>query len=175
MAADFRTRLASWEQFEFLRSQGLVEIVELRDGDTFELNGYRVRPFRLTEAYVYGFLIEGSALRLLVCPDETLGWRPTEDLAGVDVAILPMGISDPHPVTGERVIPEDHPVLESECSYRETLEIVERLQAKRVVLTHIEEPDGCSHDDLQRLAHDHRAQGRCIDFAFDTLAVDVSP
>ncbi|HSG82256.1 MAG TPA: hypothetical protein VLC48_08405 [Gemmatimonadota bacterium] len=40
-------------------------------------------------------------------------------------------------------------------------------------MTHIEEPDGLSPDDLQRLESDRRLKELRIRFAYDTQRVDV--
>ncbi len=47
------------------------------------------------------------------------------------------------------------------------------LGAERVVLSHIEEIDGLSHDDLLRFAERLRAEGRPVTFAHDGLVVEV--
>jgi phosphoribosyl 1,2-cyclic phosphate phosphodiesterase len=44
------------------------------------------------------------------------------------------------------------------------------LDSERVVLTHVEEMDGLSHDDLLRLA---KRLGRNVVFAYDTMLIDV--
>lgn len=173
VSADFRRRLGSWEHFEFLERHGLVRVVELGDGESFSLGDTLISPFRLHEDYVYGFLLKGGNKRVLICADETIGWQPGAEHRGVDLAVLPMGISEFHPLTGERQIPVGHPLLETECTYQETLEILDALEAKRTILTHMEEPDGCSYDDLLELEAELAAGGRGVTFAYDTMIVDV--
>lgn len=174
VVTDFRRTLGSWEHFGFLEKNGLIRIVELEDGESFNLGDTTVSPFRLHEDYVYGFLLDNGSKRILICPDETIAWRPSARHKGVDLAVLPMGTSEFHPLKGQRQIPRGHPVLKAECSYEETLEIIDALQAKRVILTHIEEPDGCSHDDLLQLEADLEAGGGKVSFAYDTMLIDVS-
>jgi hypothetical protein len=41
------------------------------------------------------------------------------------------------------------------------------------ILTHIEEQDGYSHDDLNTIAATLQDEGHRIEFAYDTLVVDV--
>lgn len=72
-----------------------------------------------------------------------------------------------------RRIHEENPVLQSESTFEQTLEIVEKLDARRTILTHVEEMDGLSHDDLQKIGNRLQDQGRNIEFAYDTLIVDV--
>lgn len=173
VALDFRQRLGSWDHLAFFEQTKLVRLIQLTDGDVVTLNTIQIRPFRLAEDYVYAFLFEGEDKRVLIVPDELFGWEPSDDVKGVDLAILPMGVVEFNPFTNERMIPENHPVLESEATFQQTLEVVKLLNAKRVVLTHIEEPDGLGYDDLQLLEEQLQADGLNVVFAYDTLVVDV--
>lgn len=173
VALDFRQRLGTWEHLAFLEQSKLIRLIQLTDGDAVTLNSTQIRPFRLAEDYVYAFLFAGEGKRVLVIPDELFGWQPTEDVKGVDLAILPMGVVEFDPFTKARIIPENHPVLKSEATFQQTLEVVKQLHAKRVVLTHIEEPDRLGYDDLRLLEEKLRSEGLNIDFAYDTLVIDV--
>jgi len=173
VAQDFRHRLGAWEQFMYLQRFGVVRVIELADGASVELNGVRIRPFRLAEDYVYAFIFETGAARVLVAPDELFGWDPPPDVRGVDLAVIPMGLPEFDPFTGERIIPADHPVLKSEATFRQTLDIVRALDAGRVIMTHIEEPSRLSYDDLLRLEEALKDDGFNITFAYDTLLVEV--
>jgi len=167
VAADARTYLGTWDHLAFLEHVGVVRLHELRDGETVELDGVVVTPFRLAEDYVYAFLLEGDGRRVLLCMDELNGWTPPE-LGRLDLAVLPMGVLELDPRTGERLIPADNPVLEAEATFAETLEIVRRLDAARVVLSHVEEMDTVSHDDLREIG-----EREGVEFAHDTMQLPV--
>ena len=169
VAADFRER-GIREHFDFLEERGWVRVRELADGDTVELGGVTIRPFRLYEDYVYAFELADGAKRLLVAMDELHGWEPPPELRGADLVVMPSGLHEHDPFTGERRIHEDHPVLGHEATFVQTLGMVDALEARRVVLTHVEEIDGLGHDDLARLAAE---VGRSITFAYDTMTVEV--
>ncbi len=173
VAADFRERLGSWENFEFLAAQNLVRMHVLQDGEAFTLGKTRILPVRLAADYVYAFLLEEEGKRVLIAPDELVGWDPPQTVRGLDLAVLPMGVPEFDPFTGAHMVPAEHPVLQVEATWAGTLEIARKLQAKRVIMTHIEEPFGLSHDDLQRLGAKLQADGFNIDFAFDTLQVEA--
>lgn len=170
VAADFRTWLGLWDHFEFMAANGWVELVELSDGDEVEIDGWTFRPFRLAEDYVYAFVVEGEGKRVLLAPDETNGWEPPADVRGVDLAVIPMGICEHDPLTGVRRIDAEHPALRFEATFEETVAIVERLDARRVVLAHVEEIDGLSHDDLAEVAARH---GGGFEFAHDGMVLEV--
>ena len=173
VAQDFRTFLATWEHLALFVKRGIVELVELRDGDAVTLGKTTIRPFRLHERYVYGFLLEEDGRRALIVPDELYQWEPIPEALGVDLAVLPMGVAEFDPFTGERRIPKDHPALKSEAPFRDTLAILRRLSPGRTVLTHIEEPDELSYDDGRLLEETLRREGRDVTFAYDTLLIDV--
>ena len=105
--------------------------------------------------------------------DELDGWDPPEEAQGVDLAVVPKGLAEFNPLTGERNMPADHAALEVEATFDETLDIVRKLNARRVVMTHIEESDALGHDDLGQLADRLRADGLNITFAFDTQIIEV--
>jgi phosphoribosyl 1,2-cyclic phosphate phosphodiesterase len=170
VAVDFRRYLGGWEHLEFMAGRGWVRVHVLADGETVEVGGVPVRPFRVAEDYVYAFELSADGRRLLVAPDELNGWTPPQELCGVDLAVLPMGVCEHDPFTGERRIHAEHPVLRYEATFEETLAIVDALGAERVILSHLEEIDGLTYEDLLRL---ERRVGRRVTFAFDGLRVAV--
>jgi phosphoribosyl 1,2-cyclic phosphate phosphodiesterase len=170
---DFRQWLGLWESFSYMQGHGFVRVLELADGEVVEINGFTIRPFRLAEDYVYAFLFEDDGRRVLIAPDETFGWTPPEWLGPLDLAVLPMGLVDVDPFSGERRIASEHPILREEATYAQTLEMVAALRAERVILTHIEEANGLSHDDLLELQRRLQAEGLPVEFAHDTMVVEV--
>jgi phosphoribosyl 1,2-cyclic phosphate phosphodiesterase len=173
VAQDFRTYLGAWEQFMYLQRFGVVQVIELTDGDIVTRGETQIRPFRLAEDYVYAFLFEQDGTRVLIAPDELFGWEPPAEVRGVDLAVIPMGLTRIHPLTGAQVIPDNHPVLKAEATFSQTLDIVRKLDAKRVIMTHIEEAVRLSYDDLLRLEAKLHADGYPITFAYDTMLVEV--
>lgn len=173
VAADFGRWLGLQAHFDFLSQQGYTRVHTIPDGETITLGEVCIRPFRLAASYVYAFIFEERGRRVLIVPDELVGWEPPEFTRGVDLAILPMGVIEHDPLSGERRIPADHPVLEIEATFAQTLAMLEAIAPERAILTHIEEQDGYSHDDLVEIAAALRAQGRQVEFAYDTLSVDV--
>lgn len=173
VAEDFRHHLGSWEQFEYMASRNMVRLRVLEDGETFTLNGVTVLPFRVAEPYVYAFLLEAAGVRLLIAPDELVGWTPPSFVRGLDLAVLPMGVPEFNPFTGERVVHADHPVLTFEATYLDTLEMVRTLDAKQVIFTHLEEVFQMNYDDYESLGEKLRNEGYPIKFAYDTLTVEL--
>ncbi len=173
VARDHRKWLGGMAHLEFMRDRGWIRIHELQDGETVTIGETRIRPFRLAESYVYAFELSEQGRRLLLAMDELNGWIPPDEVKGCDLAVLPMGICEHHPLTEERMIDAAHPVLQYEATFAETVEIVDRLAAERVVLHHIEEMDELTYDDLCLVEANLQARGRAVTFAWDGLTVDV--
>ncbi len=170
VAADFRTYLGGMEHLEFMQQRGWIRIHELRDGESVLVGDVEIRPFRLAEDYVYAFELVERKRRLLLAMDELNGWVPPTELRGADLAVLPMGICEYDPFSGERRLHADHPVLRYEATFSETLEIVDQLAAQRIVLSHVEEVDELGYDDLVRLPG---VLGRELTFAYDGFVAEV--
>ena len=174
VARDFEAgRLGLNEHFTFMAKQGTVELHILEEGEEVVINGVRVTPIAVAESYVYAFLLENGTERVLIAMDELVGWEPPDIVRGCDLAVIPTGVFEFDFFTGERRIPADHPVLKSEATFRETLEIARQIAPSRLVFTHIEEPDGNSVEKLQRIASAIRdKEGWDVTFAFDTMVVE---
>jgi phosphoribosyl 1,2-cyclic phosphate phosphodiesterase len=175
VARDFGRMLGGREPLAFLEQRlGVVRVHELRDGETIDLDGASVLPFRLAEDYVYGLELSAGGRRVLVVADELNGWSVPDELRGVDLAVLPMGICEHDPFTGERRIAAEHPILRVEATFADTLGVVRELDAGRVYLSHVEEPDRLSYDDLLRLEQVLvEREGLDVRFAYDGLVIDV--
>jgi phosphoribosyl 1,2-cyclic phosphate phosphodiesterase len=173
VAEDMRVYLGAWEHLAFMEARGWVRVHVVPDGDVVTIGGVEVRPFRLTEDYVYAFELRDAGRRLLVAPDELNGWSPPDEVRGCQLAVLPMGICEHDPLTGERLIHPEHPILRVEATFPETLEIVDALAADAVVLTHIEEMDGLTLDRLESVERRLRDEGRNLVFAWDGLELEV--
>lgn len=173
VAIDFRRTLGTMDHLAFLEHQGVIRIIELRDGEQVTVGDVRVTPFRLAETYVYAFLVEDETRRVLIAPDELHNWSPPAHLRGLDLAVLPMGIVEIDPFTRERRLEATHPLLAEEATFSQTVEMARALDARQIVFSHIEESDGLSHDDLGLLAERLRADGLPATFAYDTMCIDI--
>lgn len=173
VAVDFARFLGLQENMEYLQLMGAVKLHTLDEGQVVTLGNYQVTPFAVAESYVYAFLFEGEGKRVLIAPDELVGWQPPAFVKGVDLVILPMGIHEYDPFSGERRIPAEHPVLQTEATFRQTLAMLEQMQPKEVIMTHIEEVDGLAYDDYLRLEPKLQEDGYPVRFAFDTMVAEV--
>ncbi len=149
---DFETHYGLADQFRFLERQGTVKIQLLAENATFDLDGTRISVIPLDAENAHAFLFEGDGKRVLIAMDETHRWSPSTALGPLDLAVLPVGVFEHHPYSGERLIPEEFckpPVRKAR--YETTLELLQKLAPRRAVLAHVEEMDRLSHDELMRL------------------------
>jgi phosphoribosyl 1,2-cyclic phosphate phosphodiesterase len=146
--ADFEANYGLADQFRFLERQGTVALKRLADDEAVTLGGFTITPVPLEAENAFAFLFEGEDRRALVAMDETHGWTPAA-LGPLDLAVLPIGVFEHHPFSGARMIPEEFCKLPvRKTRYQQALEQVRALAPRRAVLSHIEEMDGVSHDEL---------------------------
>jgi phosphoribosyl 1,2-cyclic phosphate phosphodiesterase len=173
VAVDFERFLGLQENLAYMQHMGALNLHTLTEGESVTLGNYQVTPFQVAETYVYAFMFAGEGRRILIAPDELVGWQPPEFVQGVDLVILPMGINEFDVWTGERRIPAEHPVLQTEATFRQTLAMLQQMQPKQAIMTHIEEPDGLGYDDYVRLEAKMQREGYPLKFAYDTMVVAV--
>ncbi|MFK7800784.1 MAG: MBL fold metallo-hydrolase [Anaerolineae bacterium] len=179
VAIDAQQWLGIWDSLMYHRDELKVinvHVLEDRDRPVFDDgNGGQVAmtPFRLHEDYVYGFNVETGGKRLVHVADEMYNWEPADELKNPDLAILPAGLFEFHPVTGERIMQANHPLLKREATFRQTLEIVDKLGATETWITHLEEAFDMTPEILAQVETKLQAEGKNIRFAYDTLKIEL--
>jgi len=166
--SDFEAHYGLADQFRFMEGQGTVKVVLVPEMGSFRVGDTTVTAVPLDAENAHAFLFERGGKRVLIAMDETHGWVPP-DLGPLDLALLPVGVFEHHPYTGERLIPEEFcrpPVKKTR--YGTALEQARALGAARTILSHVEEMDRLSHDELLRLG---AADG--WEPAWDGLVVDT--
>ncbi|GAB4571435.1 MAG: hypothetical protein Kow0077_08050 [Anaerolineae bacterium] len=174
---DFAQFHSLWERVEYYERMGVLAPHVLADDEPFTLNGVTVEPYRLPDPSVqaYAYILTEGAARVLIAPDELFGWVPDPALGHFNLVVMQTGLFDVHPLTGERLIPAEHPVLQREATFEQTLEMARALDADRILLTHLYAHEVGSYDDLmkvqRKISEEDPALGRRVMFAFDRLAV----
>ncbi|MFT5194888.1 MAG: phosphoribosyl 1,2-cyclic phosphate phosphodiesterase [Cellvibrionaceae bacterium] len=179
VAVDARQWLAIWDSLMY--HQNVLKVVKvhvLQDGEQpvfkdANNNDVAITPFRLHEDYVYGFQIETGDKRVVHVADEMYNWEPAAELKNPDLAILPAGLFEFHPLTGDRIMQANHPLLTNEATFRQTLAIAENLGAAETIITHLEEAFDMTPETLAQVEAKLKAEGKNIRFAFDQLKVEI--
>lgn len=170
---DLQRTLGTWEHLLYFDNMDLIRLIELTNDEPILLGNTTIQPFALAADYVYAFIFMEDDKRVLIVPDEMVGWTPPETAQSVDLAVVPMGLTELDLLTGERRLPHNHPALKTEAGFSQTLEIIKNLNAKTVIISHIEEFNGLSYDDLKTIERQLQDGGLNISFAYDSLVIDV--
>lgn len=171
---DMKKMLGSWSHLEYMQSLGIVKLHVIASGESVQVDGHTITPMALAEEYVFAYLIEKNGQRAWVAMDELVGWSPDESVADLDLAILPSGVCEFHPLKGERRIPADEPVLKSEMRFERTLEVIREMSPDQAVLMHLDEPDGITYDDGLELSKRYQAEGMPVTFGWDGMTIDLN-
>lgn len=171
VAIDFNRFLGTADHLRFYKDKGWINLHLIRDGESVTFDTIEITPFRLAEDFAYGFLVQDKNSRIIIVADELTDWEPDSHFYGLDLAVLPIGVFEHHPLTGERLVALDHPVLGNECIFTKTIEIVRKLNPMKTLLTHI---NGLSFDELKALEKKLQTGGLNIEIAYDTLVVGVN-
>ncbi|MCT4598129.1 MAG: MBL fold metallo-hydrolase [Vallitalea sp.] len=169
----FEEQLGTMKHFDYFEYLGIINRTILKDDSKFEIDNFIIQAIRLKEDYVYGYIVSNLTTRILIIMDELVGWKVPESLGKLDLAIIPAGVFVNHPITGQQNISENHPTLKSECTFRETIDIVGNINAEKIVLSHIEEPDRLSYDDLLMVEKIYKKKGINLEFAYDKMILEV--
>lgn len=176
VAATFESRMGLMDHINFMEQKGIVRKRIIGDAESIEINGYVVEPVQLAQEYVFGFIVSGNDKRVLVIMDELKDWEPSSAIldASFDIVYLPFGILKANPITGEKLLPDDHYLLEVEHTVEEALDLIARIDSKVFVFSHIEEAECITLDfarELEQYYSDRTA--KTITFAFDTMQVEA--
>ena len=176
IAETFSKCLSIKSHLDFLAHIGLVKVEIISNSGKYEVNGYSVKPVQLGQDFSFGYEIEGFGKRILIVMDELKFWVPTKEVCSTtyDMIYLPIGVIDVNPITNERNIDPNHPVLEDEQTIVETLEYVRALSSKQFILGHVEEPDGVTFDMGERLSlYCSEITGKNVKVAYDMLEYEI--
>lgn len=167
---DFKNRIGLMDHFSHLVRMKQVALRRIEQGEIVQIGNVRIQCRQMANPSLYAYLLEEDGKRVLLALDDTFHWIPSKDMVGVDLAVLETGWFGKSP-QGSLLISEDHPIARGEASFEEVLEMVRIINAKRTILTHIEELFGYSYDDLRELEAKYRDLN--LSFAYDGLTVEV--
>ncbi len=170
---DMKKMLGTWSHLDYMESLGVVKLHVIEPGQSVTIGDLTITPVPLAEDYVFAYLVEHGDTRIWNAMDELVGWQPDASVANLDLAVMPSGVCEFHPLTGERNIPADEPVLQSEMRFERTLECIREMSPRSAVLMHLDEPDGVTYEDGLELSTKYRADGLPVTFGWDGLIVDT--
>ena len=148
----------------------IVRIHELGEGEAANLGGATVKAFRMTQPWAC-FIPGGTRWRRVVLAlDEIKDWNPGGELMKPDVLVIETGWFE-HDKLGEQIIPTGHWISKSEASFEESLELIQKINPRLAIATHIEELNGRSYADYLELEKKYKKYR--LRFAYDALRVSI--
>ena len=167
---DFRKRLGLEEHFQFFEKMGIARIHEIAESEAVKLGDATLKAFRMTQPGLASYLVEQGGKRVVLALDEIKDWKPGSELIEPDVLVLETGWFE-YDKQGEQVIPTGHWIRQSEASFEETLELIQKINPRLAIATHVEELNGRSYADYLELEKKYK-KSRLL-FAYDGLRVSI--
>jgi phosphoribosyl 1,2-cyclic phosphate phosphodiesterase len=167
---DFRKRHGLEENLEYFERAGIARIHEVGEGEPFQLDGISVRPFKMPQPGLTAYILERESRRLVFALDDTKDWRPSTEFLEPDLLVLETGWFELDP-KGRVIVPPGHQIRNEEASFEETLGIIERINPRKAVLTHIEQLWARSYEDYLELEKKHYTHK--LQFAYDGLRIEL--
>ncbi|TMI07502.1 MBL fold metallo-hydrolase [Candidatus Bathyarchaeota archaeon] len=167
---DFRKMLGLEDHFQFFEKMGIVRIHEFGEDEAIKLGNTTVKAFRMTQPGLASYLFHWNGKRVVLALDEIKEWNPGSELLEPDVLVLETGWFEKDK-QGKQIIPVGHWIRKSEASFDETLELVQKVNPRLAIATHIEELNGRSYADYLEL--EKRFRKYRLRFAYDGFRVSL--
>jgi len=167
---DFRKRHGLEENLEYFERAGIARIHEVGEGERFQLDGMSVRPFRMAQPGLTAYVLERKSRRLVFALDDAKGWKPSTEFLEPDLLVLETGWFERDP-KGRTIVPPGHSIRNEEASFEETLSMIDRIDPRKAVLTHIEQLWARSYEDYLEL--ETKYHGHKLQFAYDGLRIKL--
>ncbi len=147
---DFRKRHGLEDNLEYFERSGIARIHEVGEGERFQLDGLSVCPFRMAQPGLTAYVLERASRRLVFALDDAKDWKPSTEFLEPDLLVLETGWFERDP-KGRVIVPPGHSIRNEEASFEETLGIIDRINPRKAILTHIEQLWARSYEDYLEL------------------------
>lgn len=167
---DFRKRLGLEDHFQFFEKMGIARIHEFTEGEVIKLGSATLKAFHMTQPGLASYLVQQAKKRIVLALDEIKDWNPGRELLEPDVLVLETGWFEVDKL-GKQIIPTGHWIRQSEACFEETLQLVQKINPRLAIATHIEELNGRSYADYLELEKKYRKYR--LRFAYDGLRISI--
>ena len=165
---DFRERHGLEDNLEYFERAGIARIHEVGEAEPFQLDGMNVRSFRMAQPGLTAYVLERESRRLVFALDDAKDWKPGTEFLEPDLLVLETGWFERDP-KGRIIVPPGHTIRNEEASFEETMRIVDQINPRKAILTHIEQLWARSYEDYLELEKKHH--GHKLQFAYDGLRI----
>ena len=158
--------------FKYYEEIGVVSLNTLKENVPLEIDNFRITPIQVKGDVVSTvFLIEEDYKKVIYAPCDVKPFPIAKSkLNNADVLIVGNVIPD-EPLKDGYFVPQDNKLRKEMFSIEEIIEIKEKLDVRKVIMTHIEEEWGKSFDDYKELEKKYRQFN--IKFAFDGMRIKL--
>lgn len=155
--------------FTYYERSGLIEPTELKEGKDFKIRNIMITPFEVQTTYNVStvFLIQENNKRVVYAPCDVKPFPETHKLKNLDLLIIGSFHLD-GPLKEGIVIPLDNPLRVELFSPRELQQFARKLNARRIIVTHIEEEWGKTYDEYKQLEKEYN-----LEFAYDGMRMKI--
>ena len=155
--------------FTYYERSGLIEPTELKEGKDFKIRNIMITPFEVQTTYNIStvFLIQENNKRVVYAPCDVKPFPETHKLKNLDLLIIGSFHLD-GPLKEGIVIPSDNPLRVELFSPRELQQFARKLNARRMIVTHIEEEWGKTYDEYKQLEKEYN-----LEFAYDGMRMKI--
>lgn len=155
--------------FRYYEKSGLIETVELKDGEAFRISNLVITPFEVQATYNIStvFLIQENQKRVVYAPCDVKPFPKDPKLENLDLLIIGSFHLE-GPLKEGIIIPPNNPLRDELFSPKELQELAQKLNAKKTLVTHIEEEWGKTHDEYGQLEKVYN-----LEFAYDGMRIEI--
>jgi phosphoribosyl 1,2-cyclic phosphate phosphodiesterase len=155
--------------FSYYEKAGLIETVELKNEMPFKIRNSKITPFEVQTTYTIStvFLIQQSEKRVVYAPCDVKPFPENPKLENLDLLII--GSFHPEgPLKEGITIPQNNLLRKELFSLKEIQKLAQELNAKKTIMTHIEEEWGKTYDDYKQLEKEYN-----LKFAYDGMKIKI--
>ena len=155
--------------FRYYEKSGLIEIIELEDLEAYKIRDFTITPFEVQTTYSVStvFLIQENRKRVVYAPCDVKPFPKSPKLENLDLLIIGSFHLE-GPLKEGIIIPPNNPLRVELFSPREIQELAQKLNAKKTLVTHIEEEWGKTYDEYKQLEKEYN-----LEFAHDGMRMEI--
>jgi phosphoribosyl 1,2-cyclic phosphate phosphodiesterase len=129
---------------DFYERKNMIKVIELKDKEPIVINNITITPNIIKKTDGFYFLIRQKEKKVIYAPCEYHFFKPNPEIKKVDLFIVHNLFWENKDFSPRK----NHPL--DEDSFEEMLDHAKAFEAKRIILTHIEESFGLGHDELNK-------------------------
>lgn len=159
--------------FNYYEKLELVTMKSLENVKPIRIKGFEIVPFKVIGSHgevstVY--LIRKDGRKVIYAPCDVKPFPSDERLVAADLLI--MGDNFPEgPLKNGIIIPEDNDLRRELYSFQEILDLIEKINAKKTLIVHMEEEWGKSFGDYRKTEEKYKRYN--LQFAYDGMKIEL--